>query len=185
MAQIPETEKLVGPAGYLKKPYARVLIPEPDGAFRAEILEFSGCIALGDTVEAALAMLEDVAWGWLEAALDKGRAIPEPMENIEFSGKLVLRLPKSLHKKASRAAERDGISLNQFIVSSLAEQVGTRSVPISAESVSQIVVMPEFFISSYDDLPKEMLQSVTGSVQTANFTRYHTRPIPRSSYAGN
>ena len=68
------------PDGYLKKSYARVLAPEPDGAFRAEILEFPGCIALADTAEEALAMLEDVAWGWLEAALDKGRSIPEPME---------------------------------------------------------------------------------------------------------
>ena len=70
----------LGIASYLKKPYARILTPEPDGAFRGEILEFPGCIALGDTAEAALAMLEDVAWSWLEATLDKGQAIPEPME---------------------------------------------------------------------------------------------------------
>ena len=182
MAQTPETEKLVGPAGYLKKPYARVLIPEPDGAFRAEILEFSGCIALGDTVEAALAMLEDVAWGWLEAALDKGRAIPEPMENIEFSGKLVLRLPKSLHKKASRAAERDGISLNQFIVSSLAQQVGARSVAAPPKFVPQIVFIPQEVTVSKDDLSGVVLTAI-GSTRTTKFSEYLIAPIPRSGHA--
>jgi hypothetical protein len=39
----------------------------------------------------------------------------------------VVRLPKTLHKKAAHAAARDGVSLNQFIVSCVAEQVGSRS----------------------------------------------------------
>ncbi len=172
----------MGPDGYLKKPYARVLIPEPDGAFGAKILEFPGCIALGDTVEAALAMLEDVAWSWLEAALDKGRAIPEPMENIEFSGKLVVRLPKSLHKKASHAAERNGTSLNQFIVSSLAEQVGAQSVAAPPKFAPQIVLMSQGFIISNDDLPREALTAI-GSAQTAKFSEHLIAPIPRSGHA--
>ena len=184
MAQNSKTEKLVGPAGYLKKPYARILIPEPDGAFRAEILEFSGCIALGDTVEAALAMLEDVAWGWLEAALDKGRAIPEPMENIEFSGKLILRLPKSLHKKASRAAERDGISLNQFIVSSLAQQVGAQSVTISPKFAPQVFLMSQGFTVSKDDLPGGAL-TATDPAQTTKLGDYLIVTTPRISHARN
>ena len=185
MAQNPKTEKLVGPASYLKMPYARVLVPEQDGAFRAEILEFPGCIALGDTAEAALAMLEDVAWGWLEAALDKGRAIPEPMENIEFSGKLVLRLPKSLHKKASRAAERDGISLNQFIVSSLAQQVGARSVAAPPKFAPQIVVMPQIVIGARDDLTEGALQTPTSSILTPDFIGFQSWQSLRSADAGD
>jgi predicted HicB family RNase H-like nuclease len=94
---------------------------------RGEILEFSGCIATGDTPDEALSSLEEVARDWLTVALEQGQFIPEPVENTEFSGRLVLRLPKSLHKKATRIAERDGVSLNQLIVMSLAEQVGERS----------------------------------------------------------
>ncbi len=114
-------------ADYLKKPYGRVVIPESDGTFSAEIIEFPGCIAVGDTAAEALTNLEDVARSWLEASLEKGQRISEPIENDDYSGKLVLRLPKSLHKKAAHMAARDGVSLNQFIVSSLAEQVGVRS----------------------------------------------------------
>ena len=119
----------MAPADYLKKPYGRVVIPEGDGTFRAEIIEFPGCIAIGDTAAEALANVEDVAKSWLEVTLAKGQHVPEPIDNVGFSGKLVVRLPKSLHKKAANLAARDGVSLNQFIVSSLAEQVGARAVP--------------------------------------------------------
>ena len=114
-------------AEYLKKPYGRVVLPEPDGTFRGEIIEFPGCIAVGNTPAEALASLEDVAAAWLEATLAKGQRVPEPVENSDYSGKLVVRLPRSLHKRAAYQAAREGVSLNQFIVSSLAEQVGARS----------------------------------------------------------
>ncbi len=112
---------------YLKKPYTRILIPETDGTFRGEILEFPGCIATGDTPAEALSALEDTAGAWLAAALANGQTIPAPIEANDFSGGLALRLPRSLHKKAARMAERDGVSLNQLVVASVAEYVGERS----------------------------------------------------------
>ncbi|MBV8565277.1 MAG: toxin-antitoxin system HicB family antitoxin [Methylobacteriaceae bacterium] len=112
------------PAEYLKRPYGRTVVPERDGTFRAEIIEFPGCIATGDTASEALANLDRVAESWLEATLARGQHIPEPVENSPFSGKLVLRMPKSLHRKAAHIAAREGVSLNQFIVTSVAEQVG-------------------------------------------------------------
>jgi len=33
----------------LRKPYARVLVPDENGGFFAEILEFPGCFAEGET----------------------------------------------------------------------------------------------------------------------------------------
>jgi antitoxin HicB len=116
-------------AEYLKAPYGRVVVPESDGTFRAEITEFPGCIAVGDTAAEALANLEDVAISWLEATLAKGQHVPEPIDSSGFSGKLVLRLAKSLHKRAAYAAKHDAVSLNHFIVNCIAEQVGMRSVP--------------------------------------------------------
>src|SRR5262245_31038918 len=112
---------------YLKLPYGRVVIPEQDGTFRAEIVEFPGCIAVGDTAAEALANLESVAESWLQATIAKRLHVPDPIESTEYSGKLVVRLPKSLHKKAAYAAAREGVSLNQFIVSCIAEQIGARS----------------------------------------------------------
>jgi predicted RNase H-like HicB family nuclease len=113
------------PADYLKRPYARVLRPEADGSFSAEILEFPGCFAAGDTGSEALQNLENVAESWILGVLAKKEPIPEPSQEREaFSGKLVLRLARSLHKKAAFTAEREGVSLNQFISSCVAEAVG-------------------------------------------------------------
>lgn len=115
------------PAEILKEPYGRVVVPESDGTFRAEIVEFPGCIAAGDTAPEALASLERVAESWLDFTLSKGQPIPAPIGENSFSGKLVLRLPKSLHHKSAVAAKYEGVSLNQFIVSCIAEQIGARS----------------------------------------------------------
>jgi predicted RNase H-like HicB family nuclease len=109
---------------YLKKPYGRLLVPEEEGGYRGEIVEFPGCFAEGETAAEAAANLEDAAQSWLEATIAKGQTVPDPMEDLDYSGKLVVRLPKSLHRRAAYAANREGVSLNQFIVSSVAEQIG-------------------------------------------------------------
>ena len=123
-----KTIEAMSAAAYLGKPYGRVVTPESDGSFHAEILEFPGCIAIGDEPAEALANLEEVAASWLEATIEKGQDVPEPQDASGFSGKLVLRLPKSLHRKAARQAARDNVSLNQFIVASVAEQVGAQVI---------------------------------------------------------
>ena len=128
------------PGEHLKRSYGRFVLPELDGSFRAEIMEFPGCIATGETAAEALSNLENVAESWLEATMAKGQRVPEPVDSNSFSGKLVVRLPKNLHRKAAHAAARDGVSLNQFIVSSVAEQVGVRA---SAAPLAQMFVMTQ------------------------------------------
>ena len=110
---------------YLKRPYSRIILPESDGTFRGEILEFPGCIAVGKTAAATIASLENAAESWLMAAIEQRQSIPEPVET-EFSGRLMLRLPKSLHKKAAFIAAREGVSLNQFIVMTISQSSGER-----------------------------------------------------------
>jgi predicted RNase H-like HicB family nuclease len=110
---------------YLKKPYSRILIPdEESGTYTAVILEFPGCIAQGDSPQEAYEHLEDAAKDWIEAALDLKQEIPPPSQSVSHGGKVLLRLPKSLHRQLALIAEREGVSLNQFIVSALAEKVG-------------------------------------------------------------
>lgn len=113
----------------LARPYARILTPEADGRFTAEILEFPGCVTFGDSAEQALANLEDVAADWIAAAVEQGQDIPAPMDSTGYSGKLVLRMSSGLHKRAALCAQREGVSLNQFIVTCLAEAVGERARP--------------------------------------------------------
>lgn len=109
---------------YIKQPYTRILIPNDDGTYSAEILEFSGCFADGETADEAMKNLSEAAKSWLEACFERGLEIPEPFMNQDFGGKIALRLPRSLHRQAVRFAARDGVSLNQFLVSAVAAKVG-------------------------------------------------------------
>jgi antitoxin HicB len=138
------TMKAATPSEYLKKPYVRSVVPEADGSYRAEIIEFPGCIAVGDTAAEALANLENVAESWLESTITRGQRVPDPIENVGYSGKLVLRLPKSLHRKATHVAAREGVSLNQFIVTCIAEQVGNASARAAA-LVNRLLLMNDQF----------------------------------------
>jgi antitoxin HicB len=54
----------------------------------------------------------------IASALKSGEPIPEPQRR--YSGNLRLRLPISLHGRLAREAEREGVSLNQWIVGKLA-----------------------------------------------------------------
>ena len=110
---------------YLDLPYSRVVIPDKaTETYTAYIQEFPGCIAQADTVEDAYSQLENVAYCWIDSALSLGQTIPPPFSVNEYGGKIALRLPKSLHKAVSIAAERDGTSLNQFIVMAVSEKLG-------------------------------------------------------------
>lgn len=50
----------------------------------------------------------------------------EPKAKSAHSGRLLLRMPQSLHGELARSAEREEVSLNQFITNSLAAAVGWR-----------------------------------------------------------
>jgi predicted RNase H-like HicB family nuclease len=112
------------PEEYLKEPYSRVLVPDENGGYAAEMLEFPGCFAEGETADDAMQALERAAQSWIQVALDQGQEIPEPFVNQGYGGKVALRLPKSFHRKAVQFAERDGTSLNQFLVSAIAARIG-------------------------------------------------------------
>lgn len=109
---------------YMNLPYTRELIREQSGIWFVQIKELPGCMSQGSSPEEALRMIDDAMRGWLKIELEDGESIPEPKLDEEYSGKFVVRVPKSLHHKLSDLSEADDVSLNQWIVSALAEAVG-------------------------------------------------------------
>ena len=107
----------------MKLPYTVELTPD-NGSFFAKVKELEGCMTIGESMAEALEMIEDAKQAWLTAAVEEGIEIPLPgsMQEERFSGKFALRLPKSLHCRLAESAEREGISLNQYIVTLLAER---------------------------------------------------------------
>lgn len=102
---------------------------EVDGElfFEGRAKEFPHLVAYetshAEAYEAVLALIEDS----LEILAAEGTKIPVPAEHeVEYSGRVTLRLPKSIHKILAEAADSDDCSLNQFIVNSLCEVIGFR-----------------------------------------------------------
>jgi antitoxin HicB len=122
---------------YLSLPYAVRVYREPDGSgFTAEIPDLPGCITCADTLDEVWALIDDAKRGWLELALADGDPIPEPAPPWEDqpSGKFTVRVPRSLHRKLSEEARREGVSLNQFVTVALAETVGVRQAQTRAQA---------------------------------------------------
>ena len=109
----------------LAQPWSREVVADEDGVFVASVPELEGCFADGDTVEAALANLDQVLRDWLALALEDGAKIPEPRRQDDelFSGRFSVRVPRSLHRRLSLRAEAEGASLNQLVAVLLAQSI--------------------------------------------------------------
>lgn len=114
---------------YLKLPYTREMVQEADGSYFISIKELPGCMSSGDTQEEALKMIEDAMRAWITVALEEGKHIPLPdaTDNEEYSGKFVLRIPKSLHRSLARKAKEEQVSLNQYATYLLSENNAKRA----------------------------------------------------------
>ena len=108
----------------MKQPYARVLTPDEAGGYVAEVLELPGCISEGETADEAMENLEDAMRGWLEVTLEDGRHVPEPLEAGDYNGRILLRVPRWVHRQCVRLAETDGVSLNQWLLAAIGERIG-------------------------------------------------------------
>lgn len=110
-------------------PYRISLIRTGDGAdavWLAEVEGLPSCSARGATPDEAVQR----AWA---AAEQKTSGAPvaadeaKPKSAPRHSGKLLVRMPATLHDELARAAESEGVSLNQLITGVLASAVAWRS----------------------------------------------------------
>lgn len=96
---------------------------EADGSYVAEVVEMPGCLAAGADANEGVEMLRDSFALWVDATSSAGRPIPLPIR-LGPNGRMLLRLPRSLHIRAAQAAARDGVSVNAFVTAAVAERVG-------------------------------------------------------------
>ena len=109
---------------YMNLPYNYIVQPITDESgsyFYARVLELDGCQSTGETFEEAYKNLKEAMRGWLEAKLEGGFDVPLPVGYDDFSGKFVVRIPKSLHYRLSVEAEKEGVSLNQYALYKLSK----------------------------------------------------------------
>lgn len=85
---------------------------DDDEPYVARVVEFPYLVAYGKTHKEAYEAAVDTIRSFTEEKL----SLPNPLPDInEFSGRISLRIPKSLHRKLSHYAEIEGTSINQFL----------------------------------------------------------------------
>jgi len=99
---------------YLNLEYPFTVVPD-DGSFFIEFPDLKGCMTQVEDASEIGAMAEEIRTLWLETAYDQGLPIPEPSTGNGYSGKFVVRMPKSLHRDLAIAAERESTSLNSYV----------------------------------------------------------------------
>ena len=103
---------------YMSLPYRLEIIPDTlEGGYAARYPDLPGCITCADTLEQVIAGAEDAKRAWLDAAIEDGIEINEPVSDDDleqYSGQFKLRIPKSLHRTLSVNAKKEGVSMNQY-----------------------------------------------------------------------
>jgi antitoxin HicB len=114
---------------YLSLPYRIEVIRDAgddERPWRAFVEELPGCEVRGATPPDAVMQIPAAIAEWVANAQAEGREVPEPRDVRAYSGKLLLRMPQSLHAEVALAAERDQVSLNAYINSLIAAAVQWR-----------------------------------------------------------
>jgi predicted RNase H-like HicB family nuclease len=147
-------------------PYPVTLVrDETEGAeWVATVDVLPGCNARGSTPDEAVERVAAAVAAWVETAEREGKEIPEPKSAQSHSGRLLLRMPQTLHAELARAAERERVSLNQFITDALSGSLGWRAP--NRETAQATRVVPE---EQLEGEPEASRRSGTPRVTNAVF----------------
>ena len=108
---------------YMRLPYTRLVQEMNDETghyFYGRILELDGCQTTADSLDELYVELNEIMQSYLEIKLENNLPIPTPECADKYSGKFVVRIPKTLHQRLAIEAEREGVSLNQLAMYKLA-----------------------------------------------------------------
>ena len=109
---------------YMKLPYTRLVQEMNDETghyFYGRILELEGCQTTADSLSELYEELNEIMQSYIEIKLQNNLPIPIPGNAEKYSGKFVVRLPKSLHQRLVIEANKEGVSLNQLALYKLAQ----------------------------------------------------------------
>ncbi len=130
---------------------------ELDQNYVALCPEFPGLSGLGDTPQEAIAELQVALELAVETYEAEGWTLPAPQPRSQYSGKLLVRLPKSLHATLAQEAETEGVSLNTHVVSRLS---ATQSATVVAAKVERS------FSGMFRTLTQEVMRPLTAIMHT-------------------
>lgn len=85
--------------------------------YEARVRELPDIAEYGDTFQQAYELAVDAIETTAEIMTEKRRKMPQPQITEDtYSGRVTLRIPRTLHRSLAERAEDEGVSLNHLIV---------------------------------------------------------------------
>jgi len=127
---------------------ATVFWSDEDGGFIAIAPDLPGSSAFGETEGDAIRELRIAIELGIESHKAVGNPIPQPTDMSkppDYSGRLLLRMPRSLHQLLADEAKREDVSLNQYILYRLSRGTAGQSDLVAApvKKISRTKKAPE------------------------------------------
>ena len=116
--------------------YSHVVSPidaADGGGFMFTMPDIPGVVADGETEIASIADGREAFIATVSAMMDMGQEVPAPAFTAEdfppasASGKILARLPRSMHMQLTARAKTEGVSLNSLVLAFIAEGLGRRN----------------------------------------------------------
>jgi antitoxin HicB len=121
---------------YLALPYRLEIVGDGSETFVVSYPELPGCFSQVEAFEDVRPVARELLTGWLEIALEDGQPIPLPRQTEDYGGRVLVRMPKSLHRWLVETAEEENVSLNARIVSLLASSRGSQALSQHLDQIS-------------------------------------------------
>lgn len=115
----------------------QVFWSDEDQGFIGIAPDLPGCSAFGETEGQCLVEIRDAIAAWIDAARAAKNSVPPPSAHDrdleDFSGRFLLRLPRTLHASLTRRAKDERVSLNQCVIFLLTEALTKATYSASAD----------------------------------------------------
>ena len=106
---------------YMSLDWKYIFQKSPDGGYFARIKGLK-CHSYGeDMIQASKNILEALE-SYIEASLEENIIIPEPLKEDKYTGRLSLRVSKSLHCILANIAQEENVSISHLINDALVKQ---------------------------------------------------------------
>jgi|SRR5690625_2239758 len=113
---------------------------EGEECYEARIHELPDLVEYADSAAEAYELAVDSIFTTAQILAEQNRTMPAPQKSVhDYSGRVTLRLPKSLHRELAMQAQEEGVSLNQLLVATLARQSGQRERAVTEDTKEQAV----------------------------------------------
>lgn len=129
---------MINPADYTIT--VKHVIADGEPVYRASVRELPHLVEYAASPEEVYALALDAIQTLYEAAKEAGRLFPAPsIDELEFSGRVTLRMPKTLHRQMSNQADEQGTSFNHYLVSILSFAAARGAKYFSQETILETI----------------------------------------------